>query len=121
MLTLDNFYKIIKVQYYTNISGSYCVIIVDRFIEHDKLVVLYNGVFIALNISGQCIKSSYNFLGSGHWLLHKYATGDYLIITNEDTSVYPEQLWNILYSLKNPDIKLINCITNAINGLNNTF
>lgn len=121
MLTLDNFYKIIKVQYHTNISGSYCVIIVDRFIEHDRLMVLYKGIFIILNISGQCIKSSYNFFGDSHWLLHKCATGDYLIITNEDTSIDSEQLWNILYSLKNPDIKLIDCITNTINGLNNTF
>jgi len=121
MLTLDNFYKIIKVQYHTDILGSYCVIIVDRFIEHDRLAVLYKGIFIELNISGQCIKSSYNFLNCNLWLLHKCTTGDYLIIANEDTFVDSEQLWNILYSLKNPDIKLIEYITNTINELDKTF
>lgn len=121
MLTLDNFYKIIKVQYHTDISRSYGVIIVDRFIEPDRSIVLYKGIFIKLNISGQCIKSSYNFFDYGYWLLHKCTIGDYLIIINGDTYVDSEQLWNILYSLKNPDIKLIECITNSINEFNTTF
>lgn len=114
MLTLNNFYKIIKVQYYTSAFISYCTIIVERFIEQDKAVVLYKNIIMKPNILGQCIKSSYTFLDNSRWLLHKCATGDYLIIINKDTSVDPEQLWNILYSLKNPDIKLIESITNML-------
>lgn len=121
MLTLDNFYKIIQVEYYTSILGSYCMITVDRFITHSDAVIIYKNMAIRTNISGQCIKSTYTFFDTSLWLLHKCATGDYIIITSKDTFIDPEQLWNILYSLKNPDIKLIECITNTINELNNTI
>lgn len=121
MLTLNNFYKIINVQYHTSASESYCTIIVERFIEQDRAAVLYKNMIIRLNILGQCINPYYTFFDNSRWVLHKCATGDYLIIINEGTYVDPEQLWNILYSLKNPDIKLIECITNAINEFNKTF